>query len=68
MSHRIRDSSFTVHPYTGRPSFCAFRINSLPHGVMRIAWAMLKDTLGTVKKYDAIRVEKPICETEKPGR
>lgn len=29
---------------------------------------MLKETFGTVKKYDAISVEKPICETGKPGR
>jgi hypothetical protein len=50
ISHRIRDSSLTVHAYTGRPSFCAFRINSLPHGVIRMACAMLKETFGTVKK------------------
>jgi len=29
---------------------------------------MLKDTFGTVKKYDATSVEKPMCDTEKPGR
>jgi hypothetical protein len=43
-------------------------MNSLPQGVMRMAWAILKDTFGTVKKYDAISVEKPICETGNPGR
>lgn len=29
---------------------------------------MLKETFGTVKKYDAISVEKPIWEIGKPGR
>jgi hypothetical protein len=29
---------------------------------------MLKEMFGTVKKYDATRVEKPICDTEKPGK
>jgi hypothetical protein len=43
-------------------------MKSLPHGVMRTACAILKDTFGTVKKYDAMSVEKPMCETENPGR
>ena len=29
---------------------------------------MLKETFGTVKKYDAISVEKPMCEMGKPER
>ena len=29
---------------------------------------MLNEMFGTVKKYDAIRVEKPICEMGYPGR
>lgn len=35
---------------------------------MRMACAMLKEMFGTVKKYDAISVEKPMCEIGKPGR
>ena len=43
-------------------------MNILPHGVMRMAWAILDETFGTLKKCDAMSVEKPICEIEKPGR
>jgi hypothetical protein len=42
-------------------------MKALPHGVINTSCAMLNDMFGTVKKYEAINVEKPMCDIGKPG-
>ena len=43
-------------------------MKALPHGVIRTTCAMLKEIFGTVKKYEATSVEKPMCDAGNPGR